>query len=286
MRNRELFKYIFAMLLFGSNGLVASFIDLSSYHIVLFRTLIGSILLIAIFFISGGRLTFFEKKKSFLFLAVSGISMGASWMFLYEAYVRIGIGIASVLYYCGSAIVMVLSPLLFRERLTVNKIFSFIATALGVVLINGNTFESRNDLFGVACGLLSAVTYALMVIFNKKAKGIVGLENSTLQLSIAFLTVMLFLGATQGYSMQIVPTSIIPIFILGALNTGIGCYLYFSSIGKLKAQTVVICGYLEPLSAVLFSVMFLKESLLPLQIVGTVLIIVGAMCSELIRKKH
>lgn len=36
-------KYILALLLFGSNGLVAGTISLSSYEIVLVRTLIGSI---------------------------------------------------------------------------------------------------------------------------------------------------------------------------------------------------------------------------------------------------
>ncbi len=286
MNNKALFKYIFALLLFGSNGIVASFIDLSSQNIVLLRTLIGSILLIAIFFISGGKLTFYKQKRQFLFLAVSGIAMGTSWMFLYEAYARIGVSIASLLYYCGPVIVMALSPLLFKERLTANKVLGFLAVLIGVILINGNAFDGKGDLFGIACGLLSAVMYAFMVICNKKAKDIVGLENSTLQLTIAFLTVAIFVGLKQGYAMQIAPTSIVPIFILGLLNTGIGCYFYFSSIGKLNVQTVAICGYLEPLSAVLFSVAFLKETMLPLQIIGAVLIIGGAMIGELVKPKR
>ena len=48
------FKYIFGLLLFGSNGIVASFIVLSSYEIVLLRTLTGSLLLIIIFFAGRG----------------------------------------------------------------------------------------------------------------------------------------------------------------------------------------------------------------------------------------
>lgn len=286
MNNKAFFKYIFALLLFGSNGIVASFIDLSSQNIVLLRTLIGSILLIAIFFLSGGKLTFYKYKKQFAFLTVSGIAMGTSWMFLYEAYERIGVSIASLLYYCGPVIVMVLSPLLFKERLTVNKVLGFLAVVVGVVLINGNAFDGNGDVFGIVCGLLSALMYAFMVICNKKATDIVGLENSTLQLTIAFLTVAVFVGIKQGYAMQIESASIFPILILGVLNTGIGCYFYFSSIGKLKVQTVAICGYLEPLSAVLFSVIFLKEEMLIVQIIGAVLIIGGAMCGELIKTIH
>ena len=135
------------------------------------------------------------------------------------------------------------------------------------------------------CGLLSAVMYAVMVICNKKAEVITGLENSTLQLVTAFLTVAVFVGVKQGYAMEISRESILPILILGLMNTGIGCWLYFSSIGRLPVQTVAICGYLEPLSAVVFSLVFLRESMLPLEALGAVLILGGAVFGELGGKK-
>lgn len=278
-------KYIFALLLFGSNGIVASLIHLSSYEIVLLRTLIGSLLLIAIFFMAREKLTFYKYKTQSIFLAVSGIAMGTSWIFLYEAYDEIGVSLASLAYYCGPVIVMILSPILFRERLTKLKVCSFLVVLVGIFLVNGTAFENGVSVWGLACGLLSAVCYSLMVMFNKKAKDITGLENSMLQLFVAFLTVAVFVGIKQGYRMQIDTQSIIPILVLGLLNTGIGCYFYFSSIGKLPVQTVAICGYLEPLSAVLFSVIFLKEPMLPIQIIGAVLIIGGAMLGEY-RKKQ
>ena len=273
-------KYIFALLLFGSNGIVASLIHLSSYEIVLLRTLIGSLLLIAIFFIAREKLTFYKYKTQSIFLAVSGIAMGTSWIFLYEAYDEIGVSLASLAYYCGPVIVMILSPFLFGEKLTRIKVCSFLVVLVGIFLVNGTAFENGVSVWGLACGLLSAICYSLMVMFNKKANDITGLENSMLQLFVAFLTVAIFVGIKQGYRMEIDTQSIIPILVLGLLNTGIGCYFYFSSIGKLPVQTVAICGYLEPLSAVLFSVIFLKETMLPLQIVGAVLIIGGAMLGE------
>ena len=251
-------KYIFALLLFGSNGIVASLIHLSSYEIVLLRTLIGSLLLIAIFFIAREKLTFYKYKTQSIFLAVSGIAMGTSWIFLYEAYDEIGVSLASLAYYCGPVIVMILSPILFGEKLTKIKVCSFLVVLVGIFLVNGTAFENGVSVWGLACGLLSAVCYSLMVMFNKKAKDITGLENSMLQLFMAFITVAIFVGIKQGYRMQIDTQSIIPILVLGLLNTGIGCYFYFSSIGKLPVQTVAICGYLEPLSAVVFLVIFLK----------------------------
>lgn len=273
-------KYFTALLLFGSNGIVASLINLSSYEIVLLRTLIGSALLMAIFSLGRGKLTFYKNRRQFLFLCISGIAMGTSWMFLYEAYARIGVSISSLLYYCGPVIVMALSPILFKEKLTAVKVVGFAAVLCGVFLVNGNAFDGGGDTFGIFCGIMSAVMYSFMVIFNKKAKDITGLENSMLQLLISFLTVAVFVGIKQGFVMEIEPSSILPILVLGLVNTGIGCYFYFSSIGDLPVQTVAICGYLEPLSAVLFSFLFLKEAMMQVQMIGAALIIGGAMFGE------
>lgn len=285
MKNKLPFlKYLMALLMFGTNGIVASHISLSSYEIVLLRTFIGSLFLIAIFFLTGGKLSFYKHKKQSAFLAVSGITMGASWMFLYEAYAQIGVSISSLLYYCGPVIVMALSPLLFKEKLTLPKIIGFIAVLAGIFLVNGNISGQLNK-WGIFCGLMSAVMYAFMVICNKKATNITGLENSMLQLFISFLTAAVFVGIKQGYVIDIQAESVLPIVILGFVNTGVGCYFYFSSIGKLPVQTVAVCGYLEPLSAVLFSAILLDEKLTVLQIVGAVLIIGGAMCGELINRK-
>ena len=211
--------------------------------------------------------------------------MGTSWIFLYEAYSQIGVSISSLLYYCGPVIVMALSPLLFKEKMTVAKIIAFIAVLCGVFLINGNAFVGGNT-FGIVCSVMAAVMYAFMVIFNKKAEKITGLENAMLQLFISFLTVTIFVGIKQGYNIHIDSSDIAPVFILGLMNTGIGCYLYFSSVGNLPVQTVAICGYLEPLSAVIFSVIILNEHMLLQQIIGAVLIIGGAVFAECYSRKQ
>lgn len=274
------FKYILALLLFGSNGIVASRINLPSTQIVLLRTLIGSLLLLAIFKLSKAPLTFRQNKRHLVFLMLSGIAMGASWMFLYEAYQQIGVSLATLAYYCGPMIVMVLSPLLFREKLTLAKLVGFIVVLVGFFLINHQAYQDGKSALGLLFGGLSAVLYALMVILNKKAKSILGLENAMLQLLFSFLTVAVYVGLRQGLDIHIPAASWLPILVLGLINTGIGCYLYFSSIGHLPVQTVVISGYLDPLAAVLLSVAFLGEVLLPVQILGAILILAGAVVGE------
>lgn len=66
----------------------------------------------------------------------------------------------------------------------------------------------------------------------------------------------------------------------GIANTGLGCYLYFSSFDSLRAQTVAILGYLEPLSAVVCALVFLGEPMGTFEVVGGALIIGGAMAGS------
>lgn len=280
-------KYLLALLLFGSNGVVASYISLTSYEIVFLRSLIGSILLISLFKLADNKIDLTKNKRHLLYLIISGVAMGVSWIFLYEAYQQIGVSIASLAYYCGPVIVMLLSPLLFKERFTLPKVGGFVAVLCGILLINTQAIHDGKTPWGLFCGVMSAIMYAFMVIFNKKAHSITGMKNAMLQLITSFLTVAVFLGFRQDFIIHVSRSDWIPILILGLLNTGIGCYLYFSSIACLPVQSVAVCGYLEPLSAVAFSVLLLKEILLPIQVFGAVLVIGGSVFAEgiVIRKK-
>ncbi len=279
------FKYITALILFGLNGIVASHISLSSYEIVFTRTLIGSLFLILIFTTSKKKVRFWKNRLHFLYLLISGVAMGTSWMFLYEAYAQIGVSIATLAYYCGPVIVMILSPIISKEKMTSCKLLGFVSVIIGMLSVNGKALSQGSVSRGLVCGLLSAIMYAFMVIFNTKARSIKGLENPMWQLITSFITVAIFVELKQGFSIKIMQGNLMPILILGIINTGIGCYFYFSSIGDLSIQTVAICGYLEPLSALLFSAVFLGENLKLVQIVGAVLILGGAAFGELFRQE-
>jgi drug/metabolite transporter (DMT)-like permease len=286
MKNKAAFKYIAALLLFGSNGIVASHISLSSYEIVFTRTLIGGLFLALIFISSKQKVRFWRNKSHSLYLVISGAAMGASWVFLFEAYAQIGVSIATLAYYCGPVIVVILSPIIFKEKMTAAKLLGFLAVLLGMFCVNGQALLQGNVSWGLVFGILSAFMYAFMVIFNKKAVSITGLENPMWQLIISFITVAVFLSLKQGFSVHITSGNLIPILLLGIVNTGIGCYFYFSSIGDLPVQTVAIFGYLEPLSALFFSAALLGESLSFLQLAGAVLILGGAAFGELFRQKQ
>lgn len=284
--NSNYFKYISALLLFGSNGIVASYILLSSYEIVFLRTLIGSIFLIAVFGLTKGKFRGLQNKKHLTYVIISGAAMGASWMLLYEAYRLIGVSVATLAYYFGPVLVMAIAPLIFKEKVQPVKMFGVLTALAGMFLVNRDTLMQSGFSWGLLYGVMAAVMYAFMVIFNKKAVGITGLENPVWQLTVSFLTVAVFTMIQQGLVLHIPSESLFPVLLLGIVNTGIGCYLYFSSIQQLPAQSVAITGYLEPLSALIFSAAILQERLSLVQVIGAVLILGGAAFGEFFRRKR
>ncbi|MBQ6895783.1 MAG: DMT family transporter [Oscillospiraceae bacterium] len=286
MKKTDFIKYIIASLIFGTNGIVSSYIDLSSSHIVLLRSFIGCAFLFILCFAARDRFVFMQHRKQFVFLFISGMALGASWLFLFVAYIRIGVSIASLLYYCGPVIVMAVSPFIFRDKLTKTKIAGIIAVFCGLYLINGTNLGEGGDIGGIVLALMSAVMYAVMIISSKMVKDIKGRENAALQMLGCLVIVAAVTAFTDGLKISVSSEDILPVLILGVVNTGFAIWFYFSSINCLPVYTVAVCGYTEPLSAVIFSMLFLKESMTPLQAAGVFLIIGGAMYAELAGKKR
>ncbi|MEA4945450.1 MAG: DMT family transporter [Propionicimonas sp.] len=268
--------YLLSLLLYGSSGVVATAIALPSHHIAFLRILIASLLLVGLFVASGQRPGFLKRRRSCAFLAASGASMGLGSIFLLEAYQQVGVGVATLLFYLGPVLMMALSPVLFRERLTWAKLAGFAVVLAGFCLLNGRALVQGGSEWGLICGGLAAVGLAGQVIFNKLAVGIEGLANATGQLLAGLLTVTVVVGFRTGFTIPVVNSQWIPILVLGLVNTGVGSALYYSSLGRLPIQTVALVGYLEPLAAVLLAVWVLGEPMTALQLLGGGLILGGA----------
>lgn len=280
-------KYLASLVLFGSNGIVASMIDLPSLFIVLARVSLGAALLVALVALSRSARTSLQAPKhprQALYLAVSGAALGVAWLFLFEAYRYVGVGVASLLFYCGPVIVMALSPMLFKTRLTAQKVLGFAAVTVGAFLVVGQGLGEGVSPWGLFLGAMSAV----MVIFSKKVTRIGGVECSAIQLCGSLAAVAVYLGFSAATGSIELPSAAmlahlnVPAALcIGLVNTGLGCYMYFSSMGELPVTRVAVCGYLEPLSAVVLSALLLGEAMTPANVLGAALILGGAIYSEL-----
>ena len=133
-----------------------------------------------------------------------------------------------------------------------------------------------------ALGLGAAALYACVGMMNKKTQGVDAYQKTTVQLfsaGIVMIPYMLLKGGScsAGFSMM----TVILLLIVGIVHTGIAYVLYFGSMDGLKAQSVAILSYIDPVSALLFSALLLKEPLDAVGIIGAIMIIGSAVISEI-----
>lgn len=268
--------YIVSLLIFGSNGVFASHIDMTSAEIVCMRTLIGSLALILVLLISRTKLDWAVMKLEAFKLIAAGICLGVNWALLFEAYKLMSVSIATLTYYLAPIIVLILSPLLLREKQSARAYIGMGAAVVGLVLAVG-LGDTSVTATGLIVGLGSAVFYAGLIIFNKKIDGVTGLPLTTIEMVIAacvMLPYVLLTGGHVGFPPDMEGT--LYLIFLCLVNTGLACWLYFSSMNRLPARAVALFGYVDPVSALIFSAVFLGDRMGVLQIVGAVLVFAGA----------
>lgn len=285
--NKDNFKsyvaLIGSMLIFGTLGVVRRYVPLSSAMLALCRGALGSVFLLLFVLVRGGRLKLPERKAT-LWLILTGAIMGLNWMLLFEAYSYTTVAAATMCYYMQPTIVILLSPLVFRERLSGRKLACAAAAIVGMLFVSGvlsGGIGQVRDIRGIAFGLGAAALYAAVIILNKKVVVEDIYAKTVIQLAGAALVMIPYVLLTEGVpELTLTAADIGMVLLVGIVHTGITYALYFGSMQRLKAQTVAVMSYIDPVFALLLSAAVLHESLTPLGIVGAVLIIGSAVISE------
>ena len=264
------------MLIYGTNGIVASFIDLPSEEIVLMRTLIGGALLSLLVLLSRSRPEPGAVKSQGLKLLSAGVCLGANWALLFEAYKLAGVSMATLMDYCAPVIVLLLSPLLLRQKQGARAYIGMAAAVLGLALALG---VGGAELTGaaLAVGLAAGAFYAALILLNQLIRGINGLLLTASELLIAAVVLFVYV-LLKGGGLRLPPDALGKgaLAFLCVVNTALACYLYFSSMNRLSARSVALLGYIDPVSALVFAALFLGESMSAVQVAGAVLVLAGA----------
>ena len=274
--------FVAAMLIFGSNGVFASMLEMSGAQLVLLRTLIGGAVLLIIILISRSRTpkeVLLREKWRLLF---AGVCLGANWALLFEAYNLMNVSLATLTYYTAPVLVLVLAPLVLKERQNGLAYLGMAVVIVGMLLVVGTDFgEGGVSATGLIVGLGSAVFYAMLMLVNKQITGVSGLNLTFIEIVIAAVILLPYVFATSGGVP--LPTDARGIFALlfpCTVNTGFACWLYFSSMNRLPAKAVALMGYFDPVSALIFSAVFLDERLSGVQLAGAVLVLAGALVGQ------
>ncbi|MBO7422483.1 MAG: EamA family transporter [Oscillospiraceae bacterium] len=282
---KSLLMYVSSMLIFGSIGVFRRFIPLSSEFLAFARGLIGGLFLIAFVKLKNGKVRFHLSSRQLLWLIISGAIIGVNWIMLFEAYTFTTIATTTLCYYIAPIIVLIISPILFREKLTTRKIVCAVIAIIGMVLVSGVTNGSDvqdSNMRGVFLALGAAVLYAIVIIINKKLVGIDAYEKTILQLFSAGLVMVPYLLLSSGFGGGEWNTlTVVLLLVVGIVHTGISYALYFGSTDGLKAQTIAIFSYIDPVSAMFFSALFLHEITTITGVIGAIMILGSAIVSEL-----
>ncbi len=278
--------FITAMLVFGTVGLFVRATPLPSVEIALYRAGIAlGVLCLIMSFTGRFRAIPAMGTKVWLF-ALSGVIMAVNWITLFEAIRFTSIALATLSYYLAPTLMVLASVLILKERITPFQVVCFVLSTLGLVLMLGVSGGSGDDLKGILLALGSAVLYATVVMINKAAGEADGIARTFVQFLVAVMVLVPFIVLSGGFHLGALDgQGWLNLLILGVVHTGICYSLYFTSLRHLRGQQAAILSYLDPLVAVLLSVLWLGERVSALQLMGGGIMVLFALLNEVAGRK-
>ena len=279
------FRLMTAMFIFGTIGIFVRNIPLPSSVIALARGVIGTLFLIIFTKIRKIKISYTEIKNNLSILCLSGMLIGIHWIFLFEAYRNTTVAVATLCYYLAPVFVIIASPFVLKEKLTFKQIVCIGVALIGMIFVSG-IFEKGGtenlQLKGIFFGIGAAIIYAVVILLNKHLKKISSYTMTIMQLGIAAAVLAPYTLLTQNTgSLTFNFTTLILLGIIGIINTGITYPLYFSAIQELKAHTIAIFSYIDPIVAILLSTLILREKPDVFTVIGGIMILGSTLISEL-----
>ncbi|MGL4787262.1 MAG: EamA family transporter, partial [Cetobacterium sp.] len=138
-------------------------------------------------------------------------------------------------------------------------IICFIGSTIGLILIIGVSSGGKSDITGID-----------------------GITRTIFQLAAAVMVIFPYVFGTEGFHiLQLDNIGLINLIIVGIVHTGIVYVLYFSSLSELSGQEVSVLSYLDPLFAILISILWMGESITQLQLLGGGMILLFTLTNEM-----
>ena len=257
--------------------------DVDSHVATAIRTIIVLIFSWIMVFIIGSQSTILNiDGKTFLFLILSGLSTGASWLCYFKALQLGDVNKVVPIDKSSTILTMILAFIFLNEKITINMVIGMIGIAIGTYLMIQKKEKAEKIVKGKAWliyALLSALFASLTSILGK-----VGIENIESNLGTAIRTIVVlimswiivFATKKQSDVKKIDKRSLI-FLILSGIATGASWLCYYKALQDGLASIVVPIDKLSILVTVLFAYIFLKEKLSKKSLLGLILIVVGTL---------
>lgn len=208
--------------------------------------------------------------------AIAGLGVAGNFAFYFVSIAEGSVAVAATLMYCAPVFVYLVSFALKLETPTTPKWIAIVMVMVGVVLLTRiyDTGAGSVTLIGAGAGLLSGLSYAVF-IFGFKYAAPHGTPQSILVIAFAVLVVVLAWPGNTEQMVEALSTPSWPLFVaLGVLGAGLSFVLYIIGLNHTAPAVASIVAMVEPVTASLFGVVVLDESLVLSQVLGMALILV------------
>lgn len=288
MKEKGKINFISAMLIFSSIGIFVRALPYESSFIAFVRGIVGFAVILLFMLFRRQKSDRKAIRENLVLLVVSGIFIGINWVALFESYRYTTVATATLCYYMAPMFVILASPVAFKERLTLKKVLCLITALIGMLFVSG-VLESGGgeiQLKGIIYGLVAAAFYASVMILNKKMTFIPAFDKTYIQLFCAAAIVGVYNIFTVDFAaMSTDVKHILLLLFVGAFHTGFAYTLYFGSMKSMKAQSIAILSYIDPVFALVLSAIILKENMSLFGIIGAVMVLGAALVCDLPEKR-
>lgn len=246
------------------------------------RTIIVLIFAWIMVFIVGSQNTItLIDKKSLVFLILSGLATGASWLCYFKALQIGDVNKVTPIDKSSTILTMLLAFIILGEKLTLIKVICMILIGMGTYLMIEKKKESKsvesNKYLLFAFG--SAIFASLTSILGK-----VGIENIESNLGTAIRTiVVLFMAwivvfATKKQNeVKNISKKSLGFLCISGITTGASWMCYYRALQEGQAAIVVPIDKLSILVTIIFSYFILKEKLSKKSVAGLIMIVLGTL---------
>lgn len=244
--------------------------------VLLFRYILGMPLLALLIVRRGHSLRLGKGETGPV--ALLGMLMALSSLGLFESYKYINAGIASTLLFVYPIMVAVMMIFFFREKFKITTAICLSLMGVGLVLLTRPEAGGVISPYGVLLVMLSSLTYALYIVIVNVNRHIRAIPTTKLLFYLLGWGSLLFVAMIPAGSPLTVPpggSAWLNLIALAVIPTVISLACTTVAIQTIGSTPTAIFGALEPVTAVVLSVVFLGQSLTAREVGGGVLIVLA-----------
>lgn len=265
MGKKANYHVIAGAVLWGTVGLFVRDLysaGLSTGQVVFLRIFVATVALLIFVIMTNPRLLVIKPHDIVYFMGTGILSVVFfNWCY-FTSIQHTSLAVAAILLYTGPVFVVLLARIFFKENLTPDKIISLMLALAGISLVAGVGPDISRALSwkGLLIGLGSGVGYAFYSIFGKIA---ISKYHTLTVTTYTFFIAILVLGPTsqiwEAGNLLFDPRVITVSLGLGLIPTVLAYLLYTSGLSGLEAGRAAIMATIEPVVAVLISLVVFKE---------------------------